>query len=222
MENKRIRDIEGYETFKAECSFFKCEEEYPGWTGNEKYGIITGLSKDELEAKYPQFIKVMSPYVLLDLEYGEIRAEAKRNDHKHEMRSKRTISGFEMDEEAEAMHHELSIPDYQTAIEEKEMERKHRLQMTALCRKGLSELTEIQKQTLVLKYIKKKTLKEIAALQGKSYSTVRESLESGKKKFEKVFENTRYFGTPLCMHYEGVSSILKRITASTKIENDEN
>ena len=37
MANIRFRSIEGYESFKTKCNFFRCEEEYPGWTGNEKY-----------------------------------------------------------------------------------------------------------------------------------------------------------------------------------------
>lgn len=36
IANTRFGSIEGYESFKTECNFFKCDEEYPGWTGNEK------------------------------------------------------------------------------------------------------------------------------------------------------------------------------------------
>lgn len=43
MANIRFRSIEGYESFKTKCNFFRCEEEYPGWTGNEKYIIVTDV-----------------------------------------------------------------------------------------------------------------------------------------------------------------------------------
>lgn len=48
MANIRFRSIEGYESFKTKCNFFRCEEEYPGWTGNEKYIIVTDVPEQEL------------------------------------------------------------------------------------------------------------------------------------------------------------------------------
>jgi len=222
MEHKRIRDIEGYEAFKAECSFFRCEEEYPGWTGNEKYGIITGLSKEELEAKFPQFIKAMSPYVLLDLEYGEIRAEAKRNDDKFEKRERFSNSLFELDEEAEAMNPELSVPNFLTEELEKQKHIAFRKKQIAICRGMLAQLSDVQKKRLLMKYILHKTETEIAEIEGTSQQAISKSLILAEKKFSEIYESGLYFDNPNSMHYEGVNSILKRITASTKIENDEN
>lgn len=51
MKNTRISSLENYEQFKEVCSFFRLEDEYPGWTGSEKYGIITELNETELLAE---------------------------------------------------------------------------------------------------------------------------------------------------------------------------
>ena len=222
MANIRLRDIEGYENFKAECSFFKCEEEYPGWTGKEKYGIITGLTKEELEAKYPQVIVAISPYILLDSEFGRIRAEAKRNEHKHEMRAKRTISIFEMDEEAEAMHSELASPDFISEMIEKQENDRVKKEKILLCREILSHLNDKQKERIVKYYILNKTIEEIAEEECCTPQAISQAILRAKKTFTKYAEKPFNSGTPLCMHYEGVSSILKRITASTEIKSNEN
>ena len=41
MANIRFRSIEGYETFKTKCNFFRCEEEYPGCLAAEHTFINT-------------------------------------------------------------------------------------------------------------------------------------------------------------------------------------
>jgi len=224
MGNKRIRDIEGYEAFKAECSFFKCDEEYPGWVGTEKYGIITGLSKEELEEKYPQFTSIMSPYVLLDLEYGRIRAEAKRNEDKFEKRAKRNNSFFEMDEEAERFNAELSVPDFLTEMIEKQDEEAHHKEMTLICRAAMAKLTAKQQENLVNYFINGKTMQQIADENHCSKATIGVSISNAKVKFLKVYRNMLTNGTPNSMHYEGVESILNRIAASNKTDesNEDN
>ena len=66
MKNIKLRDVEGYAEFKAECDFFRCEEEYPGWTGSERYIIISNLSEEELNAKYPLVLAAMRPFLIAD------------------------------------------------------------------------------------------------------------------------------------------------------------
>ena len=221
MNNNQIRNIEGYETFKTDCKFFKCEEEYPGWTGKEKYGIITALTEEEFKDKYPQFAIAMSPYILLGPSFGEIRDESIRNNHKYEMRAKRTISIFEMDEEAERRNPELSVPDYFTEKIEKQEEEARRRELTDMCRVALSKLTTKQQENLVDYYINKKSMQQIADERHCSKATIGVSIVNAKDKFLKAYKNMLTNGTPLYMHYEGVDSILNRISASNN-KNESN
>lgn len=216
MTNKRIRDIEGYEAFKADCEFFRCEEEYPGWTGTEKYGIITALTKEELEAKYPQFIAAMSPYILLGSGFGEIRAESKKNDDKFEKRAMLNDHLFEMDEEAEAMHPELSVPDFLTEMIEKNDEKRKTKLAQAICCGILAQMSEVQKRRIVMRHVLNKTFDEIAEIEGCTQEAVIKSVKNAEKKFRILHEKGLVFDTPNSIHSEGVSSILDRIAASAK------
>ena len=75
MTNKKLREIEGYDNFKADerIAFFKCKDEYPGWTGTEKYIISTDVPEDELKALYPQVMSALHPYLLINSKFGVIR-----------------------------------------------------------------------------------------------------------------------------------------------------
>ena len=99
MANIKLRDIEGYESFKAECEFFRCEKEYPGWTGVEKYAIITDKKLEELISQYPKIMDAMMPVVLLNAEYAEIWNESIANNRKHERINKLYGSFFEFDDD---------------------------------------------------------------------------------------------------------------------------
>lgn len=35
MKNIRISSLEKYDSFKKVCKYFRLEDEYPGWTGDE-------------------------------------------------------------------------------------------------------------------------------------------------------------------------------------------
>lgn len=62
--------------FKKVCKYFRFEDEYPGWTGDEKYGIMTDLSEDELLEEFPVIMKVLSPYIILNKDYENVRRES--------------------------------------------------------------------------------------------------------------------------------------------------
>lgn len=64
--------------FKDECEVVEFKYEYPGYVGYEQYGIITALSEKELTDKYAEILKEFSPYIVLDLSYGETRNEFRK------------------------------------------------------------------------------------------------------------------------------------------------
>ena len=65
MANIRFRSIEGYETFKTKCNFFRCEEEYPGWTGNEKYIILLICSFRGGQETIAHYLYALSYYIIV-------------------------------------------------------------------------------------------------------------------------------------------------------------
>lgn len=67
--------------------------------------------------------------------------------------------------------------------EEREAEAKRRRK---LLNEGFSKLTPTQKRRLFL-YIKGKTLREIAELEGSSFQSVDESIKAAQKKFQNIF-----------------------------------
>lgn len=108
--NKTITVQELKEQFIQECTILDPKKEYPGYTGKEKYFIVTTLSESELKRKYKGIIELLKPYLLLDKSFMYARTEFKRNSHKHEMRAFRTedIYGY-VDGETELFHKELVI-----------------------------------------------------------------------------------------------------------------
>ena len=47
--------------FYQECEVIKLESEYDGYTGEERYAIITDLSKSELHKRYSSQLKNLKP-----------------------------------------------------------------------------------------------------------------------------------------------------------------
>ena len=80
--------------FKKECKVIDFKYEYPGYAGDVRYGIITSLTEEELEEKYPSIVCKYKPYIILSLEIGDARADFVRNENKYLMRRIRQVSAF--------------------------------------------------------------------------------------------------------------------------------
>ena len=76
MKEKKIKSLEGYGEFRELCFPFLLEEEYPGWTGEEKWGIVTDLSEDALLEEYPKIMEALSPYLMKEGVEEQRRAKA--------------------------------------------------------------------------------------------------------------------------------------------------
>lgn len=80
------------EQFKYECKVINLSYEYPGYTGKEKWAIITYLTEKELIEKYDEIISSYKPFILLFSLFGSVRADYIRNEDKFSKRAKRSIS----------------------------------------------------------------------------------------------------------------------------------
>ena len=88
---KKLTVNEQEELFAQDCKLINLRYEYSGFTGTEKWAIITELSEEALWDKYPDVISRYTPFILLSMAQGEVISESHRNNDKYEKRSKRGI-----------------------------------------------------------------------------------------------------------------------------------
>lgn len=70
MEKNNISALE--EQFIQECKLINLNYEYPGYTGEEKWAIISDLTEEDIMRKYAELIQPYSPFLLLNSSFGEI------------------------------------------------------------------------------------------------------------------------------------------------------
>lgn len=109
MTNK-LTLTEQEELFAKDCKLINLKYEHNGYTGDEKWAIITELSVKELWEKYPLVIERYSPFVHLSIAQGEVINDANRNEDKYAKRSSRTLDCYGYDDEMSSQFHkELAI-----------------------------------------------------------------------------------------------------------------
>lgn len=96
MTNNTISIKALAEEFKVECKVIKLGYEYPGYTGTEKYAIVTDLSYAQIMERYAPVAEHYCPFLLLSKAAGEVIADFKRNEDKFSKRmQKDDCYGFE-------------------------------------------------------------------------------------------------------------------------------
>ena len=105
------------EQFDKDCKVIKLKYEYPGYTGEEKWAIITGLTEEELNEKYAEKTASLRPFIVLDLAFGKARTKFINNENKHYMRGVRSIEPFDYDDELLTAHHpELVVDSFEESF----------------------------------------------------------------------------------------------------------
>ena len=168
------------EQFKCDCKVINLSYEYPGYTGEEKWAIITDLTEEELIEKYEEIISSYRPFIVLSSMFGSVRADFIRNEDKFSKRAKRSISIFDFSEETEEHHPEIAAND----LEEEAISN----EMAEQVRDAIAQLKPIQRERLIKYFFEGKSLLQIAAEEGKSYSTVYESYQAALKKLKKYLK----------------------------------
>ena len=181
--------------FANDCKLINLRYEYHGYTGTEKWAIVTELEEEELWVKYPDVIRRYTPFILLSMAQGEVINESDRNDDKYEKRAKRTLDvyGYE-DDISEQFHRELITPfadPFEQAEEEQleiEKEQLRRMEI-AKVRKVLEMMKPIQKERLCKVVLLGLSSRKIAQEEGVNYSAVDKSIAAAIKNFKKYYEN---------------------------------
>ena len=181
--------------FANDCKLINLRYGYHGYTGTEKWAIVTELAEEELWVKYPDVIRRYTPFILLSMAQGEVIDESYRNNDKYEKRAKRTIDvyGYE-DDISEQFHRELITPfvdPFEQAEEERIEEEKEQLRQLEIAkvRKVLEMLKPVQRERLIKAILLGMSSRKIAKEEGVYYSVVDKSIAAARKNFKKFYEN---------------------------------
>lgn len=185
-------NFDSLEEFKKFCKVLYLEREYPNHLGNADWLIISDLNEEEIQRRFSEVLSKYIPYILLSNEQGEPILESIRNNHKHEMRSKRTTEPFDYDDELLPLFHSelLSFVD---PLEEKEkiierVREEHALdELKIKVQKTLSLMKPIQRDRLIKNVVRGLSSRKIAKEEGVNYSTVDKSIKAAKKNFRRIF-----------------------------------
>lgn len=181
--------------FKEECKIINLQYEYRGYTGNEKFAIISELSEKELFDKYPDIISGYTPFILLSVSHGEVINEYRRNDDKFKKREVRSYDAFGYDEGLTEHFHRELIESYESPLEMLEREEtgyiEEQLRQLKIMKvqKTLSLMKPLQRERLLKSVARGLSSREIAKEEGVNYSAVDKSIKAAKKNFKRIYEN---------------------------------
>ena len=166
------------EQFNNDCQTINLKYEYPGYTGTERFAIITSLSEEALKNKYSELLSKLHPYIILDASCKTALDDFHRNENKHYARAVRGhIFGF--DEELEEHHPEFATGDcLERAIANEQNEKLW---------DGINTLDEKQRRRLISYFINGKSYREIAEIEGVDHRAINRSVEAAIKKLKKFY-----------------------------------
>ena len=156
-----------------EYAVINLKKEYPGYTGTEKWMIITDLPETEFAIRYPDEYRSRKNAVFVSIEVGKAIIRFKNNDRKQKWRE--SVGLVSIDEDEDALYAE--DPDAVASI-------------TRLwIRDALDTLTDKQSIRVQRYYLHGYSLKEIAQVEGVYIATVQRSIKTGLLKLRKYYED---------------------------------
>ncbi len=176
----RFLEAQKKENFKRDCKVIKLQYEYPGYTGIEKFAIISELNYEQILEIYGAEVKRYIPFIWLSTAMGETIHEYKRNEDKFAQRMRRyDIVGFDEAQKAER-NIELSVADFTEALLQD-----HKKEETV--RMAFLQLSKVQQRRVKAYVLEGKNFTEIAKEEGKDRKTIYESYNAAIKKMKKSF-----------------------------------
>lgn len=168
MRNSEIKKCERY-------TIIDLAIEYPNLTGDEKYGVISDLSSEELKSEFGKDLAEYEPYLILSTGFQEARQNYIPNERNTERRFTRFMDAFPYEEEViEKYHPELINEDIiEKIIYKLELE------------ETLCFITETEKKRLIKYYCFKYTYQEIADDEGITAQAIQQSIKKTIKRINK-------------------------------------
>ena len=158
--------------FKKDCKIINLAYEYKGYTGKEKYAIITDLSEEELNLRYSDEIEKYHPFVILSRKMGIVIRLYQRNEEKYKKRRARGEQLISCDGDDEIKYSSLTVEEDIVRAEREYQEAVEQSRIKEISGKALHTLTPIQQEYIVAHFIEKKSYKTIAHEKGISLHNV--------------------------------------------------
>ena len=139
--------------FFAACKIIDLKYEYNGYTGTERYGLITHLLEKEIQLKYGEQLDSCAPYIVLNSALGDVRADFERNNWKFENRLQ-IDHQYGVDDGFAEHHSDCAVHDCAEQV----------IRSEELCelKAAIRELTPIQQRRLLDYYFNGKSYRRIA------------------------------------------------------------
>ena len=174
--------------FDQICKVIKIQEEYPHYTGSEKWLIMSDLSEEEMILRFPEKMELYFPYLILTNEMGEVIKTFQRNERKHQRRAERRADAFGYgDGMTEVNHHETWNKSGEMVFFEQIGLKERTEELT----KALQLLTKVQRERILMYYCMKMTESDIAIAVNAGRTSVQESIITGMKKLRKFYQNKK-------------------------------
>lgn len=171
---------ERLEQFTRDCKIINLKHEYEGYKEDIQWAIITELTEEELNQKYPEEVQAYIPFIRLSISQGEVFEDSERYEAKHRMRAIRCGHNFDITDEAFERHHpELLV----YSIEDETIKKED----TEKLKEALSTLSESQRNRIYKYYFLQMSYSQIAREEGVKHTSVKESIEVAIKKLKTFF-----------------------------------
>lgn len=178
--------------FKKDCRVISLANEYPGYTGYEKYMILTDLPLKDLYSSYGKILNDFKPYMIETMRLYSPIFDYKRNENKHQKRRARNTVSLDTDEAGDKILPLLLAQDDNTSLAD--------ISDSSIGREVhniLETLTSTEKQRLIMWGIQGFSEEEIACHEGSSQQAVSKSLNNAIEKFKAAFDYESYLNTYL-------------------------
>ena len=142
------------------------EKEYPGYTGTEKWLIITDLTEEQFAESYPEQYPCWKEAVIMSTTMGVEIARYRCNERKHNWRSQMKETAIELED--------LFIEDEKASDEISNL----------WLREALDTLTPQQRARVTEHYILGLSENAIARYEGTNQSTVHRSIKKAIRKLQ--------------------------------------
>ena len=157
---------------EKEYVILNIEKEYPGYTGTEKWMIITDLSEEQFAELYPEQYLCWKDAVIMTIEMGKEIIRYHNNDRKHEIRN---ANVFPLERIG--------------CVHDKKIARADVIKNPVL-KAALKNVTETQARRIIGVYVEGMTQQEVADIEECSVPAVCRSIKRGLKQMNKYMVST--------------------------------
>ena len=164
--------------FKKDCKIIDLQEEYQQYHETVRYVIISKLTEDELVRRYGECLIRYKPYCLMNIDISDVLNEYWKNENKYRMRYIRNTDGQGYREGQTEQYNSILIKD---DFSEKWV-------FSEYLKQAMTLLTPLEKERLIERFYKGKTLKDIANEHNCSVMAIKYSIDSAIKKMRIFFE----------------------------------